>query len=115
AAGDVELDLLVESGQAIFQLFDQPLGKAFGFGDGELAEFGSGAGDGPAPELGAFHAEADAVEFIDHVAGFFCRDVDEDEVLHDGGAQLAALTPYFSARSATAINWSPVTRPRSTD
>ena len=50
AAGYVELELLVESRQALFQLFDKPAREALGLGDGELAEFGAGAGDRAAPE-----------------------------------------------------------------
>ena len=52
AAGDVELELLVELGQALFELVDEPAGEALGLGDGELAELGAGAGDGAAPEVG---------------------------------------------------------------
>ena len=59
AAGDVELDLLVEAGEAVFHLGDEPLGEGLGFGDGELAELGAGAGDGAAPEGGDFDVEAD--------------------------------------------------------
>src|SRR5262249_24171623 len=49
-AGDVELQLLVELGQALFQLFHQPAGKGLGLRDRELAEFAASAGDGAAPE-----------------------------------------------------------------
>ena len=50
AAGDVGAQLLVELRQALFQFVHQPAGKAFGLGDGQLAELGAGAGDGSAPE-----------------------------------------------------------------
>jgi hypothetical protein len=51
--------------QALLQLVDEPAQEAFGFGDGELAEFGSGAGDAAAPELRTFNVETDLLEFLD--------------------------------------------------
>jgi len=39
AAGNVKAQRLIELGQALFELVDQPAREAFGFGDGELAEF----------------------------------------------------------------------------
>jgi hypothetical protein len=59
AAGYVELELLVESGQALFKFVDDPAGEAFGLSDGQLAELGAGAGDGAAPEGRAFDVETD--------------------------------------------------------
>ncbi len=50
AAGNVEPDLLIEAGKALFEFGDEPLVEALGLGDGQLAELGSGAGDGSAPE-----------------------------------------------------------------
>src|SRR5580698_7039332 len=58
AAGDVELELLVEAGEALLELVDEPAGEAFGFSDGELAEFGAGAGDGAAPEVRTLDLQA---------------------------------------------------------
>ncbi len=69
AAGDVKAELLIELGQALLELVDEPAGEAFGFGDGELAEFGAGAGDGAAPERGAVDVEADLAEFAGQFAG----------------------------------------------
>ena len=45
AAGDVELDLLVEGGKALFHLGDEPACEALSLRDGELAKFGTSAGD----------------------------------------------------------------------
>src|SRR5579871_4961466 len=45
APRDVQLQVLLEAGQALLQFLDQPASKALGFGDGNLAELGSAAGD----------------------------------------------------------------------
>ena len=50
ATGDVEFEMLIERGEAVFEFLDDPTREALGFGDRELAEFGSGAGNGAAPE-----------------------------------------------------------------
>ena len=63
AACDVEAKLLVELRQALLKLVDKPAGEPLGFSDGQLAEFGAGAGDGAAPEVGGFDVEADLAQF----------------------------------------------------
>ena len=50
AAGDVQPELLIEFGQPLFKLIDEPARKALGLGDGQLAEFRARAGDSAAPE-----------------------------------------------------------------
>ena len=50
ASGDVQLQVLIEAGQALFQFFDQPAREALRFGDRQLAEFRAAAGDGAARE-----------------------------------------------------------------
>ena len=90
AAGDVEPELLIELRNALFEFVDEPAGEAFGLGDGELAEFGAGAGDGAAPERRALDVETDLAKFAHKFRGFLVGDVDEEQVLRDGGAQRAA-------------------------
>ena len=89
AAGDVEADLLVEAGEAVFELGDEPLVEGLGLGDGELAELGAGAGDGAAPEGGDVDVEAEGVELDDEGGGLAVGDVGDEDVLADGGAELA--------------------------
>src|ERR1017187_6335854 len=50
ATGDVQFQMLIEAGQAVFQLFHQPAGEALCFRDRELAEFRAAAGDRATPE-----------------------------------------------------------------
>ena len=90
AAGHVELDLLVEAGETVLHLADQPLREALGLGDGELAELGAGAGDRPAPEGRDIDLETEGVELDDEGGSLLIRHVDKEDVLHDGGAELAA-------------------------
>src|SRR5665213_2116905 len=90
AAGNVQLDLLVEAGETVFHLADQPLRKAFGFGNGELAELGAGAGDGAAPEGRDVDLEAERVQLDHERGGFLVGHVDDQDVLHDGRAEFTA-------------------------
>src|SRR5205823_5509084 len=46
AAGDVDLQVLVEAGEALVQLLHEPAGEALRLRDGEFAELRSGAGNG---------------------------------------------------------------------
>ena len=55
AAGDVQFQVLIKSGQAFFQFFHQPARKAFRLGDGQLAELRTAAGDGSAPKRRPAH------------------------------------------------------------
>ena len=89
AAGDVELDLLVEGGEALLHLFDEPFCECFGFGDGELAELGSGAGYGSAPEGRGLDVKVDGAEFGDEGVDARIGDVGDEDVLGDGGAEVA--------------------------
>src|SRR5438128_2180908 len=49
-AGDVDLQVLVEARHARLELLHQPARETLGLGEGELAELGARARDGPAPE-----------------------------------------------------------------
>jgi hypothetical protein len=57
AAGDVELEVLVEPGEPPLQLVHEPAGEALGLGQGELAELGPGARDRAPPERGGVEAK----------------------------------------------------------
>jgi hypothetical protein len=105
AAGDVQLDLLVEAGQPLFHLADQPLRERLGLGDRQLAELGAGAGDGAAPEGRDLDLQAELVEIDDQsrvralgtlTRTMFCMMVAR-----------RLPSPYCSARSASWISWSP--------
>ena len=109
----MELDLLVEAGEPVFHLADEPLGEGLGLGDGELAELGAGAGDGAAPEGGDIDLEADAVERDDEVA----RSRALGTLTRMMFCMMVARrwpSPYLSARSASWMSWSPERRPRRT-
>jgi len=61
AAGDMEAELLIEGRKAFFQFRDEPLIEGLGFGNGEFAEFGAGAGDGATVERRTVDAEAEGI------------------------------------------------------
>ena len=95
-------DLLVEAGEALFHLGDEPLVEGLGLGDGELAELGAGAGDGSAPEGGDVDVEAEGVELDDEGGGLAVGDVDDEDVL-----PMVARSwplPYLSARSPSLMS-----------
>src|SRR5208337_449194 len=70
AAGNVELELLIELRQPLLELVDQPAREALGFGNRQLAKFSAGAGDGAAPEGWGFNVQADLAQFARQFAGF---------------------------------------------
>ncbi len=85
----MEANLLVEAGETLLELGYEPLVEGLGLGDGELAELGAGAGDGSAPEGGGVDVQAEPVELDDESGGLLVGDVDEEDVLADGGAEVA--------------------------
>src|SRR5208283_3628796 len=89
AAGDVELDVFAEAGETVFELFGEPAGEGFGFGESEFAEFGAGAGDSAANEGRAFDRQATGDERVDDGGNMGFGNVDEEEILHGGGADVA--------------------------
>jgi hypothetical protein len=89
AAGDVKSNLLVEAGKALLEIGDEPLVEGLGLGDGELAELGAGAGDGSAEECGGVDVQAEGVELDDEAGNLVVRDVGDENVLADGGAEVA--------------------------
>ncbi len=64
ASGDVELQVLIEAGQAFFQFLDQPAREALGLRDCQLAEFRAAAGDGSAVERRSANLQSDGIEFF---------------------------------------------------
>jgi len=89
AAGNVEFQLLLEAREPIVKLFAEPTGKAFGFSKRELAEFRASASDGATGEGGGFNGKACGGEFGGDFVPVFVRYVYNDQILHDGGTQMA--------------------------
>ena len=89
AAGDVQLELLFEAGKALFEFVSEPAGEALCFGERELAEFRAGAGDCAARESGSLHGQARGGEFAATSEALSLRHVDDEQVLHDGVANVA--------------------------
>jgi len=104
AAGDVQLDLLVEAGQAIFKLAGKPPGEGLGFGDGELAELGAGAAMAPR-QKGSPRRASRFRRAVHELARTGVGHIDEDDVLLMVARSWPS--PNCSARSASWMSWSP--------
>src|SRR5215469_3029160 len=98
AAGDVQLDVFLVAGVALIELFGQPSGKGFGFGEREFAELRAGAGDGATREGVGENGETGGVERFDDRRGVQSGDVDEQKVLHRGGAEMAVAAAVGKIR-----------------
>src|SRR5580693_3616717 len=98
AAGHMQLELLVEAGEASFQFFNEPPREALCFADGKLAEFGAGAGNCPAPECRALHVQSNLVELACQLSGSMVRNIDEEQILHDRRTELAIAEAFSKFR-----------------
>src|SRR5437660_1411470 len=87
--GDMQFEVLIEARQAFFQFLDQPAREALGFRDRQLAEFRPAASNGSTPEGGSAHPQPDCVQFFGQWLGIGAGHVDDQQILHIGGAQLA--------------------------
>src|SRR5690242_15565968 len=81
AAGDVQLQLLVATREAVFEFLNRPAGKRLGFRYGKLAEFCSSAGYRSAPETRGAHLQAVGLELCDDLVNVFPADIDDYQVL----------------------------------
>jgi hypothetical protein len=78
AAGDVQFELMLEIGIAIFESFGEPASEALGFGESEFAKFGAGAGYGTANESGTRDRESAGGELGVDSGDASLRDIDEE-------------------------------------
>ena len=93
ASGHVQLELLVETRQTLFELFHKPPRESLGLGNSQLAEFGARAGNGSSPEGRAFDMQSDLPKFAGQFSSLLIRNIDEDEILHNRCAKLAIAEP----------------------
>src|SRR5579863_311117 len=89
AAGDMQLQLLLIVREAIFELVGKPTSEGFRFGEGELAEFRTGASDRAADESRGQNREAARVKRGNYFGSMFAGNVDDEEILHRSGADVA--------------------------
>ena len=94
AAGDVKFELMLEIGIAVFESFGEPASEALGFGESEFAKFGAGAGYGAADESGTCDGESAGGEFGDHGGDVSLGDIDEQNILHGSGANVAVRVAF---------------------
>ena len=103
ASGDVQLEVLLEARQPVFQFFDQPAGKTLGFSDREFAELSAAAGNGSTKERRAADAQSDRVQLFRERFRLQSRHVNHQQILHVGGAQLAVCEPICEIGSVAAF------------
>ena len=90
AAGDIQLELLVESRHSPFEFLDHPSRKALRLGNRQLAELRAGAGNGSSPEGRSLHVQAEVFDFAPQRLRVLLADVDDQQVLHHRGAHFSA-------------------------
>src|SRR5579872_3752438 len=88
ATGDVKFQVLIKPRKTVFQILDQPSREALGFGDGELAELRTAASHGTPPERRPADRKSDLAQFLRQLVSLQPRYIDDDKILHVGGAQL---------------------------
>src|SRR5580704_49235 len=89
AAGDVQLQLVLIVREAIFELIGEPTSEGFRFGEGQLAEFRTGASNCAADESGGQDREATLVQRCDDFGSVFTGNVDNEKILHGSRADVA--------------------------
>src|SRR5882672_12692733 len=88
-AGDVDLQVLLEAGQPRLEILHQVAREALGLREGDLAELAARARDGAAPEGRALETQAQALDLSPQLLGAGPRHVQDEEVLHPRGPQVA--------------------------
>jgi len=94
AAGDVETEFVLIVWKTFFELLGEPASVGLGFGEGEFAEFGAGAGDRAANESGRFYGKTGGGEFVDYDGNVSFGNVDEKQVLNGGIANVAITIAF---------------------
>ena len=89
ASGDVQFQVLLEARQPFLEFLHQPAGKTLGLGNRDFAKFRTAAGHHAAPEWRASDRQTHGVELARQRRHISVRYVDDQQVLHVGGAQFA--------------------------
>src|SRR5262247_2075685 len=98
AAGDVDLQVLLESRQPRLEIGHESSGEALGLRQRDLAELRPRAGDGAAPERRGVDAKPERLELPREILGQAPRHVEDEEVLHTRGAQVPSAVALGQLR-----------------
>src|SRR5579863_3739293 len=93
ASCNVQLQVLIEAGQTLFQFLHKPTRKALRFGDRKFAELRTTASDSPARKRRTVHRESDCVQLLREIVGIDSGDVYDQQILHAGCAKFTASKP----------------------
>src|SRR6266481_4107916 len=88
ASSDVQLELLLKPRQALIELFRKPAREALCFCQRQLAKFRTGASYGAACKSGSAHRQASRGQVAGDSRGMLVRNIDDQQVLHDGVAEM---------------------------
>src|SRR5258708_6173339 len=90
ASRNVQLQVLIKAWQTLFQFLDQPAGEALRLRDGQLAELRAAASDGAPKEGRPTNPQSNRVQLLGQILSIQPGNVDDEQILHIGGAQFAA-------------------------
>src|SRR5579872_4806889 len=106
AAGDIEPQMFLEIGEALFELLRKPTGEALGFGQRELAKFRTRAGHGSTREDRGLHREGSNTKFVRHRGRVALWNVDDQQVLHGCGSNVSVGVAIGQIRGGAQLLWS---------
>src|SRR5258708_408470 len=89
ASRNVQRQVLIKAGQTLFQFLDQPAGEALRLRDRQLAELRAAASDGASKEGRPANPQSDRVQLFGQILSIQPGNVDDEQILHVGRAQLA--------------------------
>src|SRR5580704_612365 len=89
ATRDIKAQLFPKIGEALFEFLGQPTGKSLGLSKRKLAELRARAGHGSTCEYRGLHRQGGNFKFTGHGGRLAPRHVDDQQVLHGGGSNVA--------------------------
>src|SRR5579864_1563095 len=103
AAGDIEPQLLLEIGEALFKLLRKPSRKALRLGKRELAKLRTRAGHGSTREDRGLHREGSNTKFVRHRGRVALWHVDDQQVLHGCGSNVSVGVAIGQIRGSAQL------------
>src|SRR4029077_1491305 len=103
ASGDVQLELLLKSRQALIELLRKPTRQGFRLSQRQLAKFRTGASNGAARESGRAHGQAHRGQFSGDPRRMLIGNIHDEQVLHDGVAEMPIGVMVGEIRSGAQL------------
>src|SRR6266478_7971229 len=103
ASGDVQLEVLLETRQALIELFRKPAREALRFGQRQLAKFRTGAGNGAARKRRGAHRQAHRGQLACNPHRMLVRNIHDQQVLHDRVAEMSVCVAVGKIRCSAQL------------